>query len=248
MQRTKRSDYSALLSDANELPLRQSGMRQVQFLEAEVLPGDTIVSVSLRFNCTIADIKRLNKIDKDSEIYAFKVLKVPLTAHNILLDTLPKVHKSGQNSPTSGSSTSKEKVSASDVSKEKLEEKLLVASVSNAVLTTSGNAADRSVNTLESSVEDLSAEPLLDNTQFRGYIRTFGAPRNDYLSFNGNDCELNWIALLICILALCVIVPLIYVYIAYEHPEDFTHSKYDDTDLKKLHHLNDNHTVTTRKP
>lgn len=176
------------------------------------------------------------------------MLKVPLTAQNILLDTIPKVHKSGQNSPTSSSSTSKEKVSATDVSKEKLEEKLLVASVSNAVLTTSGDAADRPVDAIESSIEDLTSEPLLDRTQFRGYIRTFGAPRNDYLSFNGNDCELNWIALLICILALCVIVPLIYVYIAYEHPEEFAHSKYDDPDLKKLHHLDDHHNATTHTP
>lgn len=193
----------------------------------------------------IVDIKRLNKIDKDNEIFAFKVLKVPLTAQNILLDTLPKVHKtSGQNSPTN-----KEKVSsnsADDASKEKLEEKLLVASVSNAVLTTSEDAADRSTN-LGSSFEDITSEPLLDRTQFRGYIRTFGAPKSDYLSFNGSDCELNWVVLLLCILAVCLLVPLIYVYIAYEHPEEFSHSKYDDPDLKRLHHINILN-ATTRKP
>ena len=191
----------------------------------------------------ILDIKRLNKIDKDNEIYAFKVLKVPLTAQNILLDTLPKVHKtSGQNSPTN-----KEKVltNSTDKSKENLEEKLLVASVSNAVLTPSEDAADRPVST---SVENLSSEPLIDRTQFRGYIRTFGAPKNDYLSLSGSDCELNWVVLLLCILAICVIVPLIYVYVAYEHPEEFSHSKYDDSDLKKIHHINDGHNTTTRGP
>lgn len=174
-------------------------------------------------------MKRLNKIMSDNEIHAFRVVKVPLTAQNVLLDTLPKVHKSGQNSPKN-----KEKAATSHdamPSQEKLEEKLLVASVSNAVITKPEGSA-------ELSVEDA----LSENTAFRGYPRTFGAPRSD-ITFNGSDCELNWIVLLICILAVCVIVPLIYVYMVHEHPERFVHehSKYDDPDiyLKQLHHLSD---------
>lgn len=222
-------------------------MRVEQTLEAEVLPNDTLYAISLRFNCTIQDLKRLNKIDKDNEIFAFRVLKVPLTAQNVLLDTLPKVHKSGQNSPKN-----KEKVSGDDTnpmpSKEKLEEKLLVASVSNAVISKSEDAADHPASRVETSVDDLSSDPLLDRGQFRGYPRTFGAPKNDYLAFHDSDCELNWVVLLICILALCIIVPLIYVYVAYEYPEEFGHhSRYDDQDLKVLHHLNDGHNQTTLK-
>lgn len=188
----------------------------------------------MRFNCSVQDIKRLNKIDKDNEIYAFKVLKVPLTAQNILLDTLPKVHKSGQSSPNN-----KEKVSSSnETSKEKLEEKLLLASVSNAVISESEDAADRAPRIFDTSIEDLTSDPLLEGT--RGYPRTFGAPKPDYMDFSGSDCEMNWVVLLFCILAICVIVPLIYVYVAYEHPEEFKkHSRYDDTDLHQLHHLDD---------
>lgn len=52
----------------------------------------------------ISDLKRLNKIEKEIEIHARKTLKVPMNAHNVLLNTanaldLPAVHKSGQNSP-----------------------------------------------------------------------------------------------------------------------------------------------------
>lgn len=175
------------------------------------------------------------------------MLKVPLTAQNVLLDTLPKVHKSGQSSPTN-----KEKVSTDSTDqipcKEKLEEKLLVASVSSAVIAKSKDAADSPSSRVETSVDDLASDPLL-KSQFRGYPRTFGAPRNDFLAFNGSDCELNWIVLLLCILALCIIVPLIYVYVAYEYPEEFAHhSRYDDTDLKVLHHLSDVHNQTTHRP
>lgn len=229
------------------MPLRVQKARQEPTLEAEILPGDTLTSISLRFNCKVQDIKRINKIDKDNEIFAFKVLKVPLTPQNILLDTLPKVHTSGQNSPTN-----KEKVantsSASDAmpSKEKLEEKLLLASVSNAVIAKPADAADLPV-TLdnEPSVED----SLIDHSQFRGYPTMIRG--NDYLSFNGSDCEMNWICLLFCILAVCVIVPLIYVYLVYEHPEEYahhSHSKFDDTDLHYMHHLSDKNYSTTRGP
>lgn len=227
----RRGDYTELTADDKDyVPLRQQKIRQEHTLEAEILPSDNLVSISLRFNCTVQDIKRLNKIDKDNEIYAFKVLKVPLTAQNILVDTLPKVHRSGQSSPSN-----KEKVSCSPdvIPNEKLEEKLLVASVSSAVIAKSEDAADHpSTNTSLPAIND----PLLDRSQFRGYPKTFGAPKNNFTSFNDSDFELNWIVLLFIILAICVIVPLIYVYIAHEHPEEFHHSRYDDTDSKRLHH------------
>jgi hypothetical protein len=155
------------------------------------------------------------------------------------------VHKSGQSSPNS-----KEKVShsSSDAipSKEKLEEKLLLASVSNAVIAQSEDAAD---HPYRETFEPAPSDGLLDNSQFRGYPRTFGAPRNDYLTFNGSDCELNWVVLLVCILAVCVIVPLIYVFWVYEHPEFHSaHSQYDDPDsvFKQQQHVNDVHTTTHR--
>lgn len=244
----RKGDYTELTQtdETNALPLRQHRIRHEQSLEAEVLPGDSLASIALRFNTSVQEIKRLNKIDKDNEIFAFKVLKVPLTAHNILLDTLPKVHKSGQSSPNS-----KEKVpsssSASDaIPKAKLEEKLLIASVSQCLIEKSEDAADHSVT---NEVDATSLNDVNNPLLFRGYPKTLGAPRNEFLSFSGSDCELNWIVLLFCILAICVIVPLIYVYLVYEHPENFhhTHSKYDDTDLKQLHHLDDKYVSSTFK-
>lgn len=240
----RRGDYTELIDDDKDfVPLRQQKIRQEQqTLEAEILPSDNLVSISLRFNCTVQDIKRLNKIDKDNEIFAFKVLKVPLTAQNILLDTLPKVHKSGQSSPSN-----KEKVSSSSdaiPNKAKLEEKLLVASVSSAVIAKSEDAADNLATS--TTLPDFN-DPLIDRTKFRGYPKTFGAPKNNFIA--DGDCELNWIVLLFVILAICVIVPLIYVYVAYEHPEEFSHhSRYDDTDSKRLHHFVKHNLETSPKP
>lgn len=246
----RRSDYYELLQDETDsIPLqsdsnRQLKIRQEQVLEAEVQRDDTILSLAIRLNCSVQDIKRLNKIEKDNEIFAFKVVKVPLTTQNLLLDTLPKVHKSGQSSPnTRHKEILQHEIDATQ--KEKLEEKLLVASVSSAVISKPEDAADRPVNEIETA-----EDPLVDRRHFRGYPRQI-APKNDFLSFNGSDCELNWIVLLVCILAVCVIVPLIIFYMVYEYPEKFEHHehiKYDDPDLgpRQHQHLNDVH-VSTHK-
>lgn len=150
---------------------------------------------------------------------------MPLTAHNILLDTLPKEYNS---EPQTIPSTINEQQPG------KVEEKLLLASVSNVTIAKSPDAADSTE--IPTAAIDGTNEPLLDPKQFRGYPRTIRPP-NDFLQINGSDCELNWIFLLIAILALCVIVPLIYVFLIYEHPEKFhaTHSKYDDPELHIIH-------------
>lgn len=168
---------------------------------------------------------------------------MPLTPHNLLLDTLPKVHKSGQNSPSNKEKVASEKPSDTVPSKETLQEKLLLASVSAAVISGSAKTGDQSASQTVNTTEE---NPLMDRTQFRGYPRMIRG--SDYMSLNGSDCELSWIVLLVCILAICLIIPLIYVFFVYEHPEDFhhPHSKYDD-DLRYLHHLSDNHNSTTVK-
>jgi hypothetical protein len=156
---------------------------------------------------------------------------VPLTIHNILLDTLPKVENIN----------SEPQAVENAVQPEKVEEKLLLASVSNATITKSPDAVDNT----EITTPD-SNEPLLDAKQFRGYPRSIRPP-NDFLQISGSDCELNWIFLLIAILALCVIVPLIYVFLIYEHPEKFhaAHSKYDDPDLHIIHHEHVHSTISS---
>lgn len=86
------------LNTLNRRPCNRLQM-SANTIEAKVEPGDTLQALALRFGCTAAEIKRLNKIDKDNEIHAHKVLKIPMTIHNVLLDHLPSIHHSGNNSP-----------------------------------------------------------------------------------------------------------------------------------------------------
>lgn len=214
---------------------------RVRTLEAQIQPDDTIAKIALRFHCSVMDIKTLNKIHNDNEIFAFKVLKVPLTPQNVLLDTLPKVHlSSGENSPTKKKIESLPATSTSKENAHHLEEKLLVASVCNATIVQSED-----VSAAEEAAEDVDSPHAPLNRSFRGYPRAIAAPKIDYLDFDGSDWDMNWICLLICILAVCVIVPLIYVFLVYEHPEKFVHehSRYDDPEVKVFHHINGTHVM-----
>uniref|UniRef100_A0A336M6C2 CSON010861 protein n=1 Tax=Culicoides sonorensis TaxID=179676 RepID=A0A336M6C2_CULSO len=207
-------------------------------LEATVLEGDTLTSIALRFNCTVADLKRLNKIDKDNEIFAHKILKIPLTPHNILLDTnLPSVHKSGNSSPKAhGSSDTGKSDQFSILSNESLEEKLIVASISNTTYKDQEVPIVKTENDFEINhdVPD-SSDPLLSVRRQPKVV--LAKPKVDF-SFNGSDCDMNWMCLFVCILALCFAIPLIYVYFIYEekvHPEHHhpitTHSISDQHSL-----------------
>lgn len=90
---------NTLRKSCNRRQMSAATIRPANTIEAKVEPGDTLQALALRFGCSVADIRRLNKIDKDNEIHAHKVLRIPMTVHNVLLDHLPSVHKSGNSSP-----------------------------------------------------------------------------------------------------------------------------------------------------
>jgi hypothetical protein len=157
-------------------------------------------------------------------------VKVPLNAFN-LLETIPAVHKSGASSPKLPNQNQTPSTSQTLSNDPKLDEKLILASISNATYRNTNEFHDEDGAGSGSRVED----PLLDSNPIP--LRT---PRNDFFTVDGSDCDLNWMCLLLVIIAICILVPLIYLLYIYEHP-DFhpAHSRYDDPDLKILHHIND---------
>lgn len=147
-------------------------------------------------------------MERDFELHARKVIKVPKTPFSVLLDassSFPEVHSSGNTTPV----TVKEPVSRAN-SKE-LEEKLLIASVSAGGPNQQGNTEEP---ILFGEYDDSLPQP-----------RVIRASHKADFTCNGSDCDISWICLLICILALCFIIPLIYVlYIAEtHHPLNETH-------------------------
>ncbi|XP_055920535.1 lysM and putative peptidoglycan-binding domain-containing protein 4 [Eupeodes corollae] len=207
-------------------------------IEAQVQDGDTLQALALRFHCTVADIKRLNKIDKDNEIHARKVVKIPVTVHSVLLETLPAVHKSGNNSPKHPQ-ISEAGAQRNPLENASLSEKLLVASVNSAGDTINDIILKSSVRNnayRDDSIEDNSLsmgnnhsdpyEPLMSGVLDDSIPqpRIIRGPAVRPWDWSGSDCDMSWVCLFILILALCFAIPLIYVLYIAEHPKKIHHS------------------------
>ena len=66
--------------------------QQKTTMEHLIEPGDTLLSLSLRFNVPIAELKRVNNILTDQGFYGLRVLKVPVQPFSLLL---PEGHMEG---------------------------------------------------------------------------------------------------------------------------------------------------------
>ncbi|XP_011196742.1 uncharacterized protein LOC105221444 isoform X1 [Zeugodacus cucurbitae] len=205
-------------------------------IEAKVQVGDSLQALALRFRCTVADIKRLNKIDKDNEIYARKFVKIPVTPHSILLETLPTVHKSGSNSP----SRSEYETFETNIMRNPLKdanlmlgEKLIIASV-NASGNVNPDKVDINSSVLSSTLANKDSVSLdkeknytngstallddfLDDDFADTYVRPVRGPSMSALHWSGSDGDMTWVCLFVVILALCFAIPLIVV-IFWTHP------------------------------
>ncbi|XP_036332153.1 lysM and putative peptidoglycan-binding domain-containing protein 4 isoform X1 [Rhagoletis pomonella] len=207
-------------------------------IEAKVEEGDTLQALALRFHCSVADIKRINKIDKDNEIYARKVVKIPVTPHSILLETLPIVHKSGSNSP----SQCEDDTLVTNIMKNPLEdarvvlgEKLIVASVNSSSTTSQGtNDINNEIisskfirkanayteeDSIHGTENDSAAllEDILNDDFAETHVRPIRGPSLSTLLWSGSDGDMTWVCLFIVILALCFAIPLVVV-IFWTHP------------------------------
>lgn len=189
----------------------------------------------------LAELKRLNKIEKEIEIHARSTIRIPVTPFTVLLETLPGVHSSGNSSPKHASTApSSQQLHQNPL----LDEKLFIASVSNASSpTTTINdiilestiipSADLPGTSTGQVAKELTARvPLLSGDFDDSVPQPRLIPVRHRFEIDGADCDMSWVCLFVCILLLCVAIPLIYVLWTVEHP----HHPHDDnsTRLKGL--------------
>ncbi|KAL0132210.1 hypothetical protein PUN28_000178 [Cardiocondyla obscurior] len=69
---------------------RSTPSRKIQVINVQIKPEDTLQALALRYRCTISELKRINKIDKENEIYAKPYIKVPVQPFSILTEASPE--------------------------------------------------------------------------------------------------------------------------------------------------------------
>jgi len=60
-----------------------------QTMEYKIQSGDTLLSLSFKYNVQVAELKRVNKIFRDTEFFALKKLKIPVEPTSLLTEMLP---------------------------------------------------------------------------------------------------------------------------------------------------------------
>ncbi|XP_069669146.1 lysM and putative peptidoglycan-binding domain-containing protein 3 [Periplaneta americana] len=192
------------------------------YVEKEVQPGDTLQTLSLQFNCPIAELKRMNNIHRDNEIFARRTIRVPARLFTM---KLPGVHTSGSKTASEGSDTCTSSESLSDnvnngvlasshiprveVPVRKLED---IVSVPTIEFLTSEIAIDedKGRTMLQDGIENVDIEcstsPLLPREN-----SILPEDRKSIYSCSGADWGLSWLQLLVCSLLLGFAAPILYV-------------------------------------
>ncbi|KAK7867676.1 hypothetical protein R5R35_011553 [Gryllus longicercus] len=239
-RRPRRQCYQPLNADehfeheANELgcgvadTLTLAPIQPELYVEKLLEPGDTLQTLSLQFNCPVAELKRINHILRDNEIYARRKIKVPVKPGSVLTEKLAGVHSNGLKNE--GSKECAKIASSTDEENEDIAIKKL-KSVEPTQLsfqyfdlnkyskceTILNNPSDPSTSFSLASNENT----LLLETDNSGTSLETNAPHeinsnNENIPFkcNGADWGLSWLQIVICALLLGFGGPL-FIYIFY---------------------------------
>ncbi|GBP22678.1 LysM and putative peptidoglycan-binding domain-containing protein 3 [Eumeta japonica] len=208
--------YSMTKTDdtEDEIPLHKV-RPQKNYIEAQVLEGDTLQAIALRFYCSISELKRINQIHKDNEIFARRTIKVPVTAYSVLTELMP----TEQNSDPLPPAVNQTPLDSND--------QIIVENINEDSFSIDCNA------TILNSTVAPSIVPYVDEPSDAVTEDTKLLPSNQRiavenvvvkeLTSHGADLGLKWYHLVVCMLLLGVIGPVIYIMFFLDEPEHGTH-------------------------
>lgn len=169
------------------------------FMEAQVQEGDTLQAIALRFYCSISELKRINQIHKDNEIYARRTIKVPITPFSVLTELVPT--ELNPTAPVALASSSNQNIENNNIDYSiNCNEIVLNSSLAPSVVPYTD------VETTEQISEDTKLLP--SNGPKRETIEAVVVKE---LTSHGADFGLKWYHLVGCLMVLGVLIPIIYV-------------------------------------
>ncbi|CAH1966990.1 unnamed protein product [Acanthoscelides obtectus] len=204
----------------------KSPKKDIPTVEKLVQDGDTLQSLAIRYHCTIEELKRLNNIHKENEIFARTTIRVP---HRPFAMALAGVHSSGTTSPIKDLPSSSKIVDITSLNS-RLKDSILIPQNGknvNEIIFNSNIVQKPSCERLEEVGEELNEEACLLQPQREMLL---AEPVVSKLNCNGADCGISWVALIICIVILIFAVPLILLFYVAEHHHDHDHTHYQNHD------------------
>ncbi|XP_054632578.1 lysM and putative peptidoglycan-binding domain-containing protein 4 [Dunckerocampus dactyliophorus] len=106
------ANETAMSSDEEELGLmemrpqarhtqKRDRQRNIHLLELEVSDGDNLNKLALQYGCKVADIKRVNNLIQEQDVFALKSIKIPVPRHSFLTETYTNLSDAQEETPHS---------------------------------------------------------------------------------------------------------------------------------------------------
>lgn len=168
-------------------------LRNVQLLEREVLDGDSLNKLALQYGCKVADIKRVNNLMQEQDLFALKSIKIPVKKHSMLTETYPGLSDSQEEMPYSSHKPVKPQDRAR--AQPHLQE------VTDFLM-----EVDHDIEKLIQTTNDQD-EDFLDSSEKR---QQFGS-RGQRLTGHGADWGIQWWNAVVAMLLIGIVLPLFYV-------------------------------------
>lgn len=64
--------------------------KKTETIDCDILPTDSLQSLSLKYGCTVAELKRTNNLYSDQDFFALKTIKIPVQPHGLLTEPKDK--------------------------------------------------------------------------------------------------------------------------------------------------------------
>lgn len=203
------------------------------YIEAQVQEGDTIQAVALRFHCSVSELKRINHMHKDNEMFARRTLKVPVTPYSVLTEAFAQ-----RNNDIANTLTSSQKIAIPDIDEVQTINPLMPDTGQNSTSSFETDCKAAILNSKVNHYPKVYKDTVVDNSIISDTTRLLSPNETNgqamgvetvvvkEFTSHGADFGIKWVHLVICILVLGFAIPLIYVfYIAerYEHLHDHEH-------------------------
>lgn len=198
----RRPNESTLSSDDEELNVvemrprvsqEQGRLRNIQLLEREVLDGDNLNKLALRYGCKVADIKRVNNLIQEQDLFALKSIKIPVQKNSILTESYTDLIDAQEEMPHSSTTPAKPQDRAR--TQPHLQE-----------ATDFLMEVDQDIEKLIQTTNDQD-EDFLENSEKQQW---FGFKRQR-LTSQGADWGIQWWNAVVAMLLIGIVLPLFYV-------------------------------------
>ncbi|XP_062246708.1 lysM and putative peptidoglycan-binding domain-containing protein 4 [Platichthys flesus] len=166
-------------------------LKNVQLLERKLEDGDNLNKLALQYGCKVADIKRVNNLMQEQDLFALTSIKIPVQKHSVLTETYTE--KNEEQMPHSSDSPIK--------SLDRARNQPPAQEVTDFLMEVD-NDIEKLIQTSNNQDEDM----LYNSEKEQG----FGF-RGRGLTSHGADWGIQWWNAVVAMLLIGIILPLFYV-------------------------------------